>query len=445
MNFNNLARRFLPKKAIAKLSGRPMVQKVAKNIGWLTFDRFFQLLISFLVVLWMIRYLGPEQWGTLNYVWAFVGIFSGFIPLGLTSILFKELAENKVNSNKLLGTVFYLQFFASIIFTILTVIFGVFFINNLEILFFIILASSANLFFSFQIISIYFDSKIEGKFGVISRNVALFIAALLKVYFILAQLPLFYFVVVGLFEQIILIIVLFYFYFKSKNSIFNWKFDLSLSKRLLSQSWPLILSGFSMMIYLRVDQLFVGTMLSMYDLGLYSVVVKLAEFGNFIPGILITSTIPIIIANKNKIEVYTHRLTKLYSIVLFSSIVLFLFLFIFADYIILFLYGVEYIAASNILRVYSFAIVPFFLSMVLAQYFIIENLTKYSLYTTLIGAVSNVILNLILIPIFGIYGAAIATVISYSLLIISLLFFRKTRTHIRIILKSINFFKYLKI
>lgn len=177
MNFNNLVRRFLPKKAIAKVSGRPMVQKVIKNIGWLTFDRLFQLLISFLVVLWMIRYLGPEQWGTLNYIWAFVGIFSGFIPLGLTSILFKELAENKVNSNKLLGTVFYLQFFASIIFTILTVIFGVFFINNLEILFFIILASSANLFFSFQIISIYFDSKIEGKFGVVSRNIALFIAA----------------------------------------------------------------------------------------------------------------------------------------------------------------------------------------------------------------------------------------------------------------------------
>ncbi|HNV01501.1 MAG TPA: flippase [archaeon] len=445
MNLNNLVRRFLPKKAIAKLSGRPMVQKVAKNIGWLTFDRFFQLFISFTVILWMIRYLGPEQWGTLNYVWAFTGIFSMFIPLGLNLILTRELVVNKNNANLILGTAFFLQIFSSLFFTLLTIFFSFLLIKDSKLIFFIIISSISNLFFSFQIISTYFDSIIEGKIGVISRNFALGVSALIKVYFIFFNYSLIYFVILGVIEQILLVICLSYFYLKTKNSFFEWRFDFNLAKELLFKSWPLILSTASLMIYLRIDQLFIGTMLSMYDLGLYSVIVKLAELGNFIPSILIVSTIPIIIANKSKIEVYTHRLTKLYSIVLGFSIILFLFLFIFADFIILLLYGVEYSGSSNILRIYSFAIIPFFLSMVLAQYFIIENLTKYSLYTAIIAAVSNIILNLLLIPIFGVYGAAIATVISYSLLIISLLFFKQTRPHVKIILNSFNFFKYLKI
>ncbi|MDD3159852.1 MAG: flippase [Candidatus ainarchaeum sp.] len=434
----------LPKKIISKITGRPMVQKIIKNIGWLSIDRIIQLFISFTVILWMIRYLGPNNWGILNYVWAFTGLFSVFIPLGLNQILFKNLVENPEKKNVLIGTVFYLQFLSSIFFIILTILFAFLFIEDLLLFLFIVIFSFSNIFYAFQTISTYFDSKVESKYSAISREVALVIAALIKIYFILFNFSIIYFIFVSLIEQFFLVLSLIYFYSKTKNNLFKFNFNFLIAKNLLKSSWPLILSGVAMMIYLRIDQLFVGTMLSMYDLGVYSVVVKLAEFGNVLPGILIASFVPSIIINKLNFTLYTTRLTKLYSLVIFLAIGLFIFLFVFADLIILFLYGVQYLAAVPILRIYSIAIIPFFISVVLAQYFVIENLTKYSFYTTVIGAVTNIVLNLILIPIYGLYGAAIATVISYSLLVISIIFFKKTRGHLLIILNAFNFFKYLK-
>lgn len=444
MQINNFLKKMLPKKIISKITGRPMVQKIIKNIGWLSIDRIIQLFISFTVILWMIRYLGPNNWGILNYVWAFTGLFSVFIPLGLNQILFKNLVENPEKKNVLIGTVFYLQFLSSIFFIILTILFAFLFIEDLLLFLFIVIFSFSNIFYAFQTISTYFDSKVESKYSAISREVALVIAALIKIYFILFNFSIIYFVFVSLIEQFFLALSLIYFYSKTKNNLFKFNFNFLIAKNLLKSSWPLILSGVAMMIYLRIDQLFVGTMLSMYDLGVYSVVVKLAEFGNVLPGILIASFVPSIIINKLNFTLYTTRLTKLYSLVIFLAIGLFIFLFVFADLIILFLYGVQYLAAVPILRIYSIAIIPFFISVVLAQYFVIENLTKYSFYTTVIGAVTNIVLNLILIPIYGLYGAAIATVISYSLLVISIIFFKKTRGHLLIILNAFNFFKYLK-
>jgi len=236
-----------------------------------------------------------------------------------------------------------------------------------------------------------------------------------------------------------------YFYSRNKQKFFSWKFDFKLAKSLLSDSWPLLLSAIAMSIYLRIDQIMIGQMMSMTDVGLYAVAVKFSEFGNFIPGVLITSLLPaIILSKKVGTELFVSRFKKLYGVLFIASVGIAVVLTIFSEPIVNLLYGSSYAPASLILRIYVWSIIPMFISVALAQYLVIEKLTIFSLYTTLVGAVSNIILNLILIPQYGLVGAAISTVISYSIAVLSILIFKETRTHGVLILSSFNLPKLIR-
>jgi O-antigen/teichoic acid export membrane protein len=79
------------------------------------------------------------------------------------------------------------------------------------------------------------------------------------------------------------------------------------------------------------------------------------------------------------------------------------------------LYGEAYRAAGQVLTIHIWAGIFVFLGVASTKWFITEGLQKYSSINTAFGAVANVLLNFLLIPRYGIYGAAIATVMSYAI------------------------------
>ena len=114
---------------------------------------------------------------------------------------------------------------------------------------------------------------------------------------------------------------------------------------------------------------------------------------------------------------------------------------IFADHIVRFLFGQNYLPAADVLKIHIWACVFVFLGIACGKWFIAENLQKYSLYRTLSGAILNIILNLVLIPIFGIRGAAFSTVVSYfSAAYLSMAFFKHSRKNFWLATKSFNIF-----
>ena len=101
---------------------------------------------------------------------------------------------------------------------------------------------------------------------------------------------------------------------------------------------------------------------------------------------------------------------------------------IFSKLIIIQLFGVTFNKAAQVLNIYIWASVFVFLGVVTSKWYIIENLNKLSFYRSLFSALLNILLNYILIPIYGINGAAISTLIAYSIQVyFSNLFFKKTR------------------
>lgn len=193
-------------------------------------------------------------------------------------------------------------------------------------------------------------------------------------------------------------------------------------------------------IYMRIDQIMIKHMMTNKDVGLYSSAVKLSEIWYFIPIIITSSLFPAIINAKQKNEeLFTKRVQNLYDLVFWLAIIVAIPISIFSKQIIIIIFGKEYQMAYKVLAIYVWQGIFVSLGVANSKWLIIENLQIIVTLNTIVGAVSNVVLNFILIPKLGITGAAIATIISYGLAIFFFqIFFKKTRRNLLLLLNVIN-------
>lgn len=419
--------------------------KYFKNTGWLLAEKLIRIFFGFTVNILLVRYLGAEDFGVFSYALSYVGLFTALATLGLDSIITRELVNRPHEKNKILGSVFILRLIGAstafiLIFIMLTVT-GENAVNKTAIL----ILSTGMFFQSFYVIEYFFHSQIKGKFVAIVQSSSIVITSLIKLYFIFSGASLISFIIVQA-AEIMIIAAGFVLTFKfQKEKIFNWKFDKILSIKLLKDAWPLILAGVVVGIYVRIDQIMIEKMLNSTELGFYAAAVRLCEVWYFIPMVITTSLFPAILNAKNSDEnLYQSRLQKLYDLMAFISIGIALPVTFLSGFIMSTLYGSEFIVGSTVLTIYIWAGVPTFLGVASSQYLISENLTKISFYRTTIGLIANIFLNLILIPKYGINGAAYATLISYSIATLSIGTNKKTFPQLVLIIKSLFFVSLLK-
>jgi PST family polysaccharide transporter len=195
-----------------------------------------------------------------------------------------------------------------------------------------------------------------------------------------------------------------------------WRWSLSLAKTLLTESWPLILSGLTIMIYMRIDQIMLGQMVGEEAVGLYSAATRISEVWYFIPTAISSSVAPSIYAAKQVSEdLYYQRIKKLIRLLVMISLVVAVPMSFLSTTIITLLFGNDYAPAGSILGIHIWAAVFVFMGVATSSWFIAEGLTQLAFRRTLMGAVVNVILNWLLIPAYAGVGAAVATVISYGI------------------------------
>jgi polysaccharide transporter, PST family len=173
----------IPKKIRSKFTNRPTLQKIVKNIGWLTGERILELIVALTVGIWVARYLGPADYGLMSFAIAFTSLFSPFINLGLDTILNRELVEKPEKTNLLLGTVFRIKLISSIFIGFLLLLI-IYLIKPTDFLLFLMVGIFAfgKVIKSFDDLSKYFASKIESEKKVKSNSIALILRNCLKVF-----------------------------------------------------------------------------------------------------------------------------------------------------------------------------------------------------------------------------------------------------------------------
>ena len=429
------------------LINRPVLRKVLKNISWLTFERGLQLILSVFVGIWIARYLGPSDFGLMNFAIAFGSVFGPFIGMGVSGIVLRELIKHPEKKDILSGTAFWITFVTGLMVTILMDI-AILFVrpNDFEAFLVVFVFSLGNIFLSFDVIYLWFDSKIESHKTVVARNAGLILSYVLRIAFIVFGFPLIFFIIASLLDSVFRIVFYIYFYYKDKQSIFNWRFDFSLAKKLISISWPLVFSGVMIVIYMKIDQVMIGLMMNDFQVGLYSVSVKLTEVLYFLPGIIMISLLPSLINSKSiSKKVYESRLQKLFDFMTWFPLFIIIPVFFFSTTIVNILYGIEYASSGIALSISVWAILPVFVKIAVENYLLNENKTKVVFLSSFLGAITNIILNLILIPLYGINGAAFATVISYLVAAyIGVLIIKDTRYIFNMLLNTFNVFRLIK-
>jgi O-antigen/teichoic acid export membrane protein len=422
-------------------------KKYFANTSWLFFERFLRMGISFVVSIFVVRYLGPKDFGLFSYALSFFWLFGSLSTLGLESITTREIVKHPDKKDEINGTVFYLRIAGSICAIFLI---GITLLLTGEDTFtaaLIMILSGSFLFQSFSVIEYYFRGIVQAKYNAYALSASVILASVFKIILILLKAPLIYFVISVVFEYAVLAIGLVGVYRYNNLSIFSWKYSKTFASSLLKDSWPLALSGIVVMVYMRIDQIMIKNMMSVEAVGYYSVAVRLSEAWYFIPVTLCNSIFPAIVNAKNvSLEFYNNRMQKLYDLLTWLAIGIAVPVTIFSSQIIQLLFGSEFSSASPVLTIYIWAGVAVFLGVASSQYLINENLTKLSFNRNLMGMLLNVILNLILIPNYGIIGAAIATVISYSSIIFMLSLHPRFKSQFKMITKSvllITFFQYL--
>jgi O-antigen/teichoic acid export membrane protein len=387
------------------------------NVSWIFTEKILRIISSLFIGIWVARYLGPEQFGLFSYAKSFVGLFTVLATLGLNGIVVRELVRGNSHAGVLMGTAFWLKFMGAFGVMIVLAIAVNFTSNDTFTNTLVFIVASGTIFQSFNVIDFYFQSKVLIKYVVFANIISLFISSILKIVLILINASLIAFAWVVLFDSIILACGFAYFFYKNNStlSIPDFAFKKETAVTLLKDSWPLILSGMVIAIYMRIDQTMIKEMIDAEAVGQYAAAVGISEAWYFIPIAISTSLYPAIVnAKKKSNTLYYERLQKLYDLMVWMAIAIALPMTFMSEWIIELLYGEQYSQAASVLTIHIWAGVFVFLGVASSKWFVTENLQKYSFYRTMAGAIVNILLNYILIPLYSIYGAAIATLISQA-------------------------------
>lgn len=187
------------------------------------------------------------------------------------------------------------------------------------------------------------------------------------------------------------------------------------AKTLLQDSWPLMLSGVAIMIYMKIDQIMLGQMVGDEAVGIYSAAVRVAEVWYFVPMAIAATVFPAILEAKNHSEsLYLTRLQRLYDMMVIISVAIALPMTFSATPVVVFLFGDDYRGSGDVLALYIWASVFVFLGVTNGNWYLAEGLQNLALKRTLLGGGANIGLNLVLIPLSGATGAAVATIVSHA-------------------------------
>lgn len=424
--------KFIPSGLRTRIEHRPHLLKAMSNTGWLFGDHAIRMGVGLIVSVWMARYLGPEQFGLLSYAIAFVALFGAIAGLGLGGIVVRDLVRAPEIANDTLGTSFLLQIIGGLLAFFLAVV-AIFIIrpdDQLSILMVMVLGF-AMVFKSTEVVKYWFESQVQSKYSVWVENSAFLFFACVKVVLILGQASLMAFVWALFAEGVVVAVGLLAMYAGRGGHLGKWRgcYDRAISQ--LSRAWPIIMSGTFVLVNLSIDKVLLRHLSNSEELGLYAVANVLVAAWFFVPMAIGGSIVPRLTKHHlDDFATYEKLSRQAYRLFGLCSVLVAILIYLFSERIVSFLYGEIYSGASEVLAANSWAIIFISLVSLRGRLLIIEEKQINTAWLVFMGMVSNIILNVWLIPEHGAVGAAYAYSISWGLNALAFpILFNATRHH----------------
>jgi PST family polysaccharide transporter len=386
----------------------------AQNFIWLIADRGLRLAIGVLVSSWSARYLGVANFGLLNYAMALVAIFAGIIPLGMDGLVVREIIRNETAAGLWVGTVMgfrsvmacgcaFLSIMAAILLRpgngLTLAVVSVFAIGTIAQ--------------SLESGELLFQARIQMRRLIVPRLGLFFLMNILKIGLIMDGMSVFWFAMLTGLEMVLSGTLTLIFVRRALGFGNSLGFDFSRGWNLLRVTWPLALAGLAVIIYMKIGMVIVGKLMGDSALGIYAAATRIPDAANFIPLVLASSLLPgLVKSREHGAEFYEKTLLRYFRINVLIAYSICLPITLGAPWIVNLLFHHAYAASTPVMMIYVWSLLFIFLGVARSQYLLNERFTKLSLFFSTIGLLINLALNFMLIPPFGVMGAAIATLVS---------------------------------
>lgn len=404
--------------------------KVGANLSWLIGIRIFRMVVGVIVLGSVGRYLGPEQFGVLNYAIALTAIFGVFATLGMDGIVIREMVNRPEQTPQILGTAFGLRLLGALVAMLLVYLAAVATRDGGAATLLALIVSLSFLPGSLEVMELWFQKNIQARYTVVARVGATLLVSAARLALVYYRAPLEYFAVMQIVDTLFGGLALAVAFKARGQRITAWRFDRPVAMGLLRDSWPLIASGLLVSIYTRIEQVLVKNVLGDYSVGIYYSAVRITEVWGFIPSALLTSIYPILVAKRRDApETYQLRLQTFFDLLTGFGYAIAVGMTFVGPFLIPLIFGEKYRSAIPVLVIQSWTAPIVCSAMTRAQVMLLENKTIYHTPTVIIGIAINIPLALWLMSLIGTKGAACAVLIaSFFSGYISSLYFPALRT-----------------
>lgn len=411
-----------------------------KNASWLIGGKIIQMVFSLIVSILSARLLGPSDYGLVNYGIAYTNFFMSFCTLGLNSVIIKDFLDNPDEKGIALGSSIIFRFVSSTLSAIIIVLTSFFLDRGDPLTVSIVAICAVSLLFqAFDTINYYFQSCYQSKVIAVITLIAYIITSVYKTILLVIGADIRLFAFATSVDYIVVAILLLIAYKANDGP----KLQISLKKgfSLLKKSYHYILSGTMVAIYGQVDKLMLKAMIDEAAVGYYSIASSINAMWVFVLSAIIDSMYPTILQlyNKGK-EAFEKKNRQLYAIVFYISVLVSIIFTLFGKFAILILYGEDYLPAVLPLSIITWYTAFSYLGVARNAWVVCEGKQKYLKYMYLAATVINVILNCLMIPHWGVSGAAVASLITQVCTSIVIpAFIPQMRRNTKLIIESIVF------
>ncbi|MBQ3356274.1 MAG: flippase [Oscillospiraceae bacterium] len=383
--------------------------KVAQNAGWLIGGKIAQMAVNFVVGLLTARYLGPAGYGLINYAAAYVTFFGAISGLGINSVILKELIDRPNERGMVLGSALLMRAISSVLSALM--LFGAISLIDAGETITIVVVSLSGLSLVFQsaeTLSYWFQAQLKSKVYAVSSLLAFLISSAYKVYLLATGKTVIYFAAVTSIDYLFLGVFLYLAYRMHKGERF--RFSGEYAKQLLRKGIHFVLPAVMVCIYAQTDKMMLKQMLNETEVGYYATAVSICTVWCFVLTAIIDSVNPSIMQlYRTDYAAFEQRTRQLYAIMIYVCVLASLFYTALAKPLIRILYGEAYLPAAEPLRVITWYTAFSYLGVARGSWVVCENKQKYLVFIYFAAAASNVILNWLLIPMWGTVGAAVAS------------------------------------
>ncbi|CAH1057994.1 flippase [Paenibacillus pseudetheri] len=416
------------------------MSKFAKNLSWIFAGNLVHAILQFLLNILIARVLTTADYGLINYSASLIAFFTSLGTLGFNGIITKKISDEEDKAEEYLGSaIIYRLIFSIFAIISLQIIVRIFDPNNTKLHTVVFFQSITIFFGAFDLIVYFFRYTAQAKVVEVLRLAAFFLSAFWRLIVLATYKSITLYVLGTSIESVFFAVFLVFAFVKIKKTRFKFRNSTAIS--LMRLSYPFISSAIMTTIYGQVDKIMLNNMIDSTAVAYFSVSLTLAGAISIIPSALIEGFRPDIMASRNRdIKKYHKRLKQLYCMVFWICITYCLFITIFAKDIVLILYGDKYLPAVSSMSLIVWYTSFSYFGAINNMYMVAENKVKWVQVITLVGAILNVLLNFILIPYYGIVGAATASLITQIVAnFILLAFIPSLRENFKIIVKGITF------